>query len=75
MKQATDFELYSIEGKKIIPIMRVGFKKWMTAAELEDIFWAKDGYLYLAVNHSAAFWTVDGDINQQYQYIRIKVAL
>lgn len=74
-EQATDLELYKIDGKKITPIMRAGFKNWMPAVEPKDIFWAKDGYLYLAVNHSAAFWTVDGDINQQYQYIRIKMDL
>lgn len=74
-EQTTDLQLYKIDGKKITPIMSAGFKNWMPAIEPEDMFWARDGYLYLAVNHSAAFWAVDGNINKQHQYIRIKVDL
>lgn len=74
-EQATDLELYKIDGKKITPIMRAGFKNWMPAVEPEDMFWARDGYLYLAVNHSAAFWKEDGSLNDTFQYIRIKVDL
>lgn len=72
--QHTDLELYRIQNKKIIPILSAGFKNWMPAAtESKDIFWARDGYLYLAVTHSAVFWTGDGSLNKEYQYIRIKV--
>ena len=71
----TDFELYHIQNKKIVPIMNAGFKNWMPIEEPKDIFWAKDGYLYLAVTHSAAFWKENGSFNDTYQYIRIKVEL
>ena len=70
-----DLELYRIQNKKITPIMNAGFKNWMPIEEPEDIFWAKDGYLYLAVTHSAAFWKENGSLNDTYQYIRIKVDL
>ena len=71
----TDLELYKIEGNDITPIILAGFKNWMPSTEKEDIFWARDGYLYLAVNHIATYWTADGNINDQFQYIRIKVNL
>lgn len=71
----TDLELYSIQAKEIIPIMSTGFKKWMTTTELADIFWAKDGYLYLAVTHTYDFWKEDNSLNDTSQYIRIKVNL
>ncbi len=74
-EQHTDLELYRIQNKKILPIIRAGFKNWMPIEEPEDIFWAKDGYLYLAVTHSAAFWKENGSFNDTYQYIRIKVDL
>ena len=71
----TDLELYRIQNKKITPIMSAGFKNWMPVDEPKDIFWAKDGYLYLVVTHSAAFWKENGSLNDTYQYIRIKVDL
>ena len=71
----TDFELYRIQNKKIVPIMNAGFKNWMPIDEPKDIFRARDGYLYLAVTHSAAFWKENGSLNDTYQYIRIKVDL
>lgn len=74
-EQTADLELYRIENKQIVPILNAEFKNWMPAVEPEDIFWAKDGYLYLAVTHSASFWKEDGDYNDKFQYIRIKVDL
>ncbi|WP_201540694.1 hypothetical protein [Psychrobacter sp. 1044] len=74
-EQYTDLELYKIKGTDTIPIMGAGFMHWMPIVEPENIFWAKDGFLYLAVNHSAAFWKEDGHINDEFQYIRIKVDL
>ncbi|MGO1376099.1 MAG: hypothetical protein ACTH7W_01115 [Psychrobacter sp.] len=77
-EQYTDLELYRIKGTDIIPIMSAGFMHWMPMEEPKDIFWARDGYLYLAVTHSAAFWKENGnfnDLNDTFQYIRIKVNL
>ncbi len=72
-EQTADVELYKINEKDITPIVSTSFIRWMPAVNPEDIFWARDGYLYLAVNHSAAFWKADGSLNDNYQYIRIKV--
>lgn len=74
-EQHADLELYRIENKQIVPRLSAEFKNWMPATEPEDIFWARDGYLYLAVNHIATYWAADGNINDQFQYIRIKVNL
>ena len=74
-EQYTDLILYKIDGKEISPIMIAGFKNWMPATEPSDIFWASDGYLYLAVTHSSVFWKEDGSLNDQFQYMRIKIDL
>ena len=71
----TDFELYRIQNKQIVPVMSAEFKSWMPAINPEDIFWARDGYLYLAVTHSLTFWKEDGHYNDSFQYIRVKVNL
>lgn len=69
----TDLGLYKVKGREIIPVMSAGFKNWMPITDPADIFWARDGYLYLAVTHSAAYWQEDGNLNNRSQYIRIKV--
>ena len=74
-EQHTDLELYRIQNNKILFIMSAEFKNWMPTVEPEDIFWAKDGYLYLAVTHSSVFWKEDGSLNDQFQYMRIKIDL
>lgn len=71
----TDLGLYEVKGRDITPIMSAGYTNWMPAIEPEDIFWARDGYLYLAVTHSAAFWKADGSLNDKFQYIRIRIDL
>ncbi len=71
----TDFELYRVQNKKIVPFMSAEFENWMPAINPRDIFWARDGYLYLAVTHSSVFWKENGDYNDKFQYIRIKVDL
>ena len=72
-EQHTDLELYRIQNNKIIPIMSAEFKNWVAASNPEDIFWARDGYLYLAVTHSAIFLNEEDDNSDLFQYIRIKV--
>lgn len=71
----TDLGLYKVKGRAIIPVMSAGFKNWMPITDPADIFWARDGYLYLAVTHSSVFWKEDGNYNDNFQYIRIKVDL
>jgi hypothetical protein len=41
----------------------------------EDLFWSTDNYLYVAVNGTSGYWTADGRLNNNYQYLRIKVLL
>lgn len=68
-----DLELYLINNKNIKHKMSASFKNWMPAVELGLMFWSNDGYLYLAVNHVNSFWKEDGNINDKYQYLRIKI--
>lgn len=71
----TDLGLYKVKGREIIPVMSAGFKNWMPITDPADIFWARDGYLYVAVTHSASAMQIGGRVNAQTQYIRIKVDL
>lgn len=68
-----DLELYSIDKNKIKRIMSASFKNWMPAGEKNDTFWSNDGYLYLPVLHNKAYWSQDGDLNKNFQYLRIKI--
>lgn len=72
-EQQTELGLYKIDGREVKPIISADFQNWMPTMESADIFWASDGYLYLAVTHSAAYWQEDGNLNNRSQYIRIKV--
>ncbi|MGB2783944.1 hypothetical protein [Psychrobacter sp.] len=74
-EEQTELTLYKVYGKNFATVLDVGFSRWMVVGEMEDSFWARDGYLYLSVNHRATVWTAEGDLNQQHQYIRIKVDL
>ncbi|PVH25033.1 SH3 domain-containing protein [Sphingobacterium corticibacter] len=73
-EMTADLELYSISSnKKINSIMQASFKNWMPNNESNRIFWATDGYLYLAVNHVNSYWNTNGSLNDHFQYIRIKI--
>jgi len=72
-ESTADLELYAInKNNKIDPVLNVSFKNWMPS---EDLFWSTDNYLYVAVNGTSAYWTADGRLNNNYQYLRIKVLL
>lgn len=68
-----DLELYSMDKNKIKLIMSASFKNWLPAGEKNDTFWSNDGYLYLPVLHNKAYWSQDGDLNKNFQYMRIKI--
>ena len=72
-EMTADVELYAINNDSIQSVVNVSFKNWVPAVERENLFWNADGYLYLAVNHIKSFWTLNGNINEQYQYMRLKV--
>jgi hypothetical protein len=72
-EETGDLELYSINNmNKIDAVLSVSFKNWMPGS---DMFWSTDNYLYMTVNRSSSFWKEDGNINDKYQYLRIKVLL
>lgn len=68
-----DLELYTINDRKIKPVMSASFKNWMPNLEPGEMFWSSDTYLYIAVNHAKSFWKQDGNLNDNCQYLRIKV--
>lgn len=68
-----DMELFEIKNEKIKPIMTASFKNWMPLMEHGKIFWSNDGYLYLSVHNTKTYWTDDGNLNNKYQYIRLKL--
>jgi hypothetical protein len=53
--------------------MSASFKNWMPTVEHGEMFWSIDGYLYLTVNHVNSFWKEDGNLNDECQYLRIKI--
>lgn len=69
-----NFELYSLdENYKISFIFDALFLNWLPTYDVTQIFWSKNGYLYVPVNHAAVYWDKVGNINSNYQYIRIKI--
>ncbi|MBP6557897.1 MAG: hypothetical protein KA213_05985 [Flavobacterium sp.] len=68
----TDMDFFVIDKNKTTNVTSVGFKYWMSAGEITDMFWSNDGYFYLPVLASNNFWKPDGNLNDQWQYIRIK---
>lgn len=71
-EMTADIELYSINDNSIKSKLNVSYKNWMPSGDNENKFWHQDGYFYLSVNHIKSFWKKDGDINNNYQYVRIK---
>lgn len=67
-----DFEIYSIANNKIKLIMGASFGNWMASGN-DEMFWGADGFLYVPIVHSAAFWNENGDLNNQYQCVRIGI--
>ena len=68
-----DLELYEISEDKVNQKMSASFKKWMPLLENNEMFWNRDGYLYLTVHNVKSFWNEKGLYNNKYQYIRIKI--
>lgn len=69
-----NFELYSLdENHKISFIFDALFLNWLPTYDVTQIFWSKNGYLYVPVNQEAAYWDKAGNMNSNYQYIRVKV--
>lgn len=68
------FELYSLdENHKISFVFDALFLNWLPTYDVTQIFWSKNGYLYVPVNHAAVYWNKAENMNSDYQYIRVKV--
>lgn len=68
-----DLEFYQIVNGRLQNIIRASFKNWMPASEKVNMFWGGDGNLYVPVLAPENFWKPDGQLNTQYEYIRISV--
>lgn len=75
--QSTDFELFEINANPIKKsfelILKVGFANWMPTYDNGNIFFGQDNCLYVPVNHSESYWDKNGNINENYEYIKIKI--
>lgn len=70
----TEFDLFQIKNGKFTTIVRVTFANWVpTVDDIDGIFWTDEDELLLRVSHIAAYWKEDGNLNNQYQYIGIKL--
>ena len=68
-----EVELYKLSGSENIKhLITLSFCNWMPD-EGKFIFWSKDGYLYVPVNHPNNYWLKNGNLNSEFEYIRIKV--
>lgn len=68
-----DVELYQLVNGKPRNILRVSFMNWMPAVEKVNMFWSSDGHLYVPVLSPEKYWKPDGNLNDEYEYIRITV--
>jgi hypothetical protein len=68
-----DLEFYQIVNGKPENIIRASFKNWMPASEKVNMFWGSDGNLYVPVLAPEKFWKPNGQLNNQYEYIRISI--
>ncbi|WP_439879767.1 SH3 domain-containing protein [Pontibacter sp. MBLB2868] len=71
---SSDFQLYKVEdGQKVKKELDASFSKWMVALEPQEVFWLNPSTLVVKVLHAQAFWDEDGDLNNDYQYLKIKI--
>lgn len=70
-ESSEDIELYRISGKKIERVVSLSFPHWM--ADSGEIFFARDGYLYLPVFYNVVFWTPEGNLSKPTQFMRIRI--
>lgn len=70
---STYLDLYEVIGQKDIePLVGMYVKKWIPINSFENMYWANDNYLYIAVVHNADFWVADGNFSGLDQYIRLR---
>jgi hypothetical protein len=64
-----DINVNRFENGAIINLFTASFKNWMP----QESFYGSDGWLYISVNHPKQYWTVDGEVNEEHQYIKLKI--
>ncbi|MCC9166298.1 SH3 domain-containing protein [Pontibacter sp. XAAS-A31] len=71
---SSDFQLYKVESdQKVRKVLDASFSKWMVALEPQEIFWLDSSTLVVKVLHAQAFWDENGGLNNDYQYLKIKI--
>jgi hypothetical protein len=67
-----DLNFYTCKDKQISSKFSIKFSEWMPSYDLENIFWGSDGNLYLAVINKNSYWKQDGNLNEDFQFVKIK---
>ena len=69
----SELSLYTVEKDGINSILFASFVRWMPLTENPVAFYAKDGYLYVAVNPIYGPPDTQRTADNVIQYIRIRV--
>ncbi len=68
-----DVSIGMLNKGKIEALNTISFKNWMPVGKYADVFWTKEGYLYFPVLHVNAYWKDNGDLNEQREYMRLRL--
>lgn len=72
--QSTDLQLHSVgHDKTIRKELEASFSNWMVALEPYEVYWVDDNTLVLKVIHARAFWDEAGNLNDDAQYLKLKI--
>ncbi|MFZ4862474.1 hypothetical protein ACL9RF_09840 [Sphingobacterium sp. Mn56C] len=63
--------IYSIQGAKISKVVSLSFKHWMGSVTRGDVFFSKDGAIYLPVAYNKIYWSEDGHIDSAKQFMKV----
>ncbi|MDB5032270.1 hypothetical protein [Mucilaginibacter sp.] len=66
---ATDLELYKINGDSVKTILTVSFKNWLPLDDEKAMFWATDGCFYVPI----AYPNISNEKNTYSHYLKISV--
>ncbi len=64
-----DINVNHFENGEIMHLFTASFNNWMP----QESFYGDDGFIYISVNHPKQYWSADGEVNTEHQYLRIKV--
>ncbi|WP_299703712.1 SH3 domain-containing protein [uncultured Pontibacter sp.] len=73
-EQSTDFQLHTVgRDKKIKKELEASFINWMVALEPYEVYWLDNTTLVMKVMHSKTFWDETGNLNNDSQYLKMKI--